>query len=172
MADPRERWQKLYNMEHDRGATDNEKSTARKLREKLEEKHPEVRQSWREKPDEPDFSGRVPPGEGPGPFDAGDGLPSDTPEGWRGAAAKAADWLRSAMAEAAKGITLNQLARDYTEVEIEGNTRTIHIHVRLPVDVVDDVFETQGAEAVQEYARLVGALVGAELAGAFSDAED
>ena len=171
MADPKERWQKLYNMEHDKGATDNEKRTARKLREKLEEKHPEARQSWREKQEDFDFSGRVSPGEGPGPFDAGDGLPADE-NGWRGAAAKAADWLRSAMAEAAKGITLNQLARDYTEVEIEGNTRTIHIHVRLPVDVVDDVFETQGADAVQEYARLVGALVGAELGAAFAEAED
>jgi NAD+--asparagine ADP-ribosyltransferase len=172
MADPKERWQKLYNMEHDKGATDNEKKTARKLREKLETKHPDTRQSWRERRQSPTTQGECRQEKDPGPYDAGEGRGSpvaDDSEGWRGAAAKATEWLRSAVSEAAKGITINQLARDYTDVEIEGNTKTIHIHVRIPVDVVSDLYETQGSDDLQEYARLVGLIAGTELAEALRE---
>jgi hypothetical protein len=161
MADPSERWQKLFALENDKATSDHERAVAKRMRERLEAKHPGVAQTWKEEPAKPDYSGRVKPGEGPGPYDASEPVPRAH---WR---KTAVDWIRSAVEEAARGITLHQMVRDYTDIEINGNTKTVHVHVRLPMDVIEDVIEMHGS--LQEYAHLVGAMIGTELAATFEE---
>ena len=171
MKNPQERWQKLRAMENDNGASPTEKQTARNLRERLEAMHPGVgekpkegttpfdRQQWTEAPPPPpDTSGRVHPGEAWG---------GKAPSGQRWYN-RGADMFKAAMEEVTRGFALNQMVREHADIEIEGNTRTIHIHVRLPLDEVTEIAEMSGG-SLQEYARLVGLLVGAELAATFKD---
>ena len=57
--------------------------------------------------------------------------------------------------------------QETTDIEILNNTRTLYIKVRIPVEVLEDALAAHGS--LTEYAHLVGAFVGAELADAFED---
>jgi hypothetical protein len=55
------------------------------------------------------------------------------------------------------------MVRQDAEVSIHSNTRTLHIHIRIPLDALTRAAEFSGG-SLEEYSRMVGVLVGNRLA--------
>lgn len=95
------------------------------------------------------------PGPGPGPA-AGAAW-------WDAIAGKARDFVADALNDLGLGYSLSDLADTRTEVEVKANSRTIHVHVRIPVDVLESIADL-GEGSGGTYAKLLGARVGATVA--------
>ncbi len=64
------------------------------------------------------------------------------------------------------GFALSELISEVVDLEIESNTRTVHIKASFPIESAYEAAEMTGG-SLDEYARLVGAKIGSELAAAF-----
>ena len=157
-----DRYRKLRRMESDNGATPPERDTARRLRQRMESAHPGIRQAAAQA-DAREHVGSVSeegdPG-GPGPYETGYyGPPRTTGAGFGD---RLRSFVQSAMDEVGTTFTLSDMVRQDVDIEVRSNTRTLHIHVRIPLDALDRVSDFTGG-SLQEYARLVGVRVGSHL---------
>lgn len=161
-----DRYRKLRRMERDAGASPGERDNARRLRERMEREHPNIRRAASQAAQRE----QAPREPVPGPYDTGSYGPprpraaEPPPEPDR---PRWGDRLRSfvqtAMDEVGASFTLSDMVRQDTEVEIRSNTRTLHIHVRIPLDGLTRAAEFSGG-SLEEYSRMVGVLVGSRLA--------
>jgi len=83
--------------------------------------------------------------------------------GW---ASKLGAFVRGALDEVTLGFALSELVNDVIDLEIDSNSRTVHIKVSLPIESAYEAAEMTGG-SLDEYARLVGTKIGNELAAAF-----
>jgi len=75
-------------------------------------------------------------------------------------------FVRGALDEVTLGFALSELISEVVDLEIESNTRTVHIKASFPIESAYEAAEMTGG-SLDEYARLVGAKIGSELAAAF-----
>jgi hypothetical protein len=109
--------------------------------------------------------GWAPPPSPPPPAQAG--------TGWERLRNVASEWLGDTLSgladEVADGLSLVAQVEEKVKVNISNTRRTITVKVNFPMEVANDVLLEQGS--LDEFSRLVGVKVGAELAQAFRDAE-
>lgn len=155
-----DRYRKLLRMERDSGASQGERDNARRLRTKMEHAHPSIRvaaaqAAAREAP-------RTDTEPMPGPYETGSyGPPRPTrPE------PTPIDRLRSffqaAVDEVGASFTLQDMVRQDIELDVRANTRTIHLHIRIPLEGLDRAEAFTGG-SLEEYSRLIGVRVGSFL---------
>jgi hypothetical protein len=161
-----ERYRKLVRMERDTSTTNGERDNARRLRQRMEREHPSIQRaaSQAEKREQ------APRESVPGPYDTGAygpsrARPEEPPPETEGP--RWGDRLRSfvqaAMDEVGTSFTISDMIRQDVEVEMRSNTRTLHVHVRIPLDALNRAADFSGG-SLEEYSRLVGIYVGNHLA--------
>ena len=153
-------------MERDSGASPGERDNARRLRERMEREHPNIRRAASQA-DQREQAPREPV---PGPYDTGSygparARPADPPPesqgpGWGD---RLRSFVQAAMDEVGASFTISDMVRQDVEVEMRSNTRTLHIHVRIPLDGLNRAADFSGG-SLEEYSRLVGVYVGNHLA--------
>lgn len=184
------RYRKLRALAADPAATGPERETAGRLAARLERAHPGLAQAAAQAagtagagPGRPAGAGAPQGAAGPvpGPFDAGaygamgprprvrpaaepPPPPAAAPGSpWGVFAERAKAFVAEALNDLGLGYTLSDLANERTSVEIHANTRTVHVHVRIPVEVLEQIADF-GDGSASTYAKLIGARVGASLA--------
>ena len=162
------RYRKVLRMERDAGASEGERANARRLRQRMEAEHPGIRQAaaQAEAQERVDAQGRPENGgpmrDGPGPYDTGYyGPPKPRPSG-PGWGDRLRDFVQAAVDEVGVAFHLTDLIRQDVEIEVRDNRRTMHIHVRIPIDGLERASDFTGG-SLQEYARLIGVQVGGRL---------
>jgi len=161
-----ERYRKLIRMERDTSTTQGERDNARRLRQRMEREHPSIQRaaSQAEKREQ------APREPVPGPYDTGSygpararpAEPSPETEGPRWGD-RFRSFVQAAMDEVGASFTISDMVRQDVEVEMRSNTRTLHIHVRIPLDALNRAADFSGG-SLEEYSRLVGICVGDHLA--------
>jgi len=156
------RYRKVLRMEQDAGASAGERDNARRLRQRMEAEHPGIRQSAAQAEARERVGDAVDPpaSDGPGPYETGYYGPPRPPGGSFGDRIRS--FVQSAMDEVGSAFTLSDMIRQDVDIEVQSNTRTLHIHVRIPLDALDRASDFTGG-SLQEYARLVGVQVGGYL---------
>lgn len=152
-----ERYLKIKARSSDLSSSDNERDTARRICEKIEQEYPGIK-------------------EVAAAYEAGVHVPpeSETTAEQRAEAYqdtwkdKLREWFTDTVDQVTRGLSIVDVIDEDVEVEITSNTKTIHVKIKIPVDSALEVAEETGG-SLQEYARLVGMRVGRELAEAFAD---
>lgn len=163
-----DRYRKLVRMERDPGATPGERDNARRLRARMEAQHPGIRQAAAAAERAEREAAEAPGDPVPGPYDTGaygpprPQRPHPNQPNWGD---RLRSFVQAAMDEVGASFTLSDMVRQDAEVEIRSNTRTLHIHVRIPLDGLTQAAEFTGG-SMEEYSRLVGLRVGNKLAAA------
>jgi hypothetical protein len=156
------RYRKVLRMEQDAGASAGERDNARRLRQRMEAEHPGIRQAATRAAAQEgvDDAEKVGASDGPGPYETGYYGPP-RPQGG-GLGDRLRSFVQAAMDEVGSAFTLSDMIRQDVDIEIQSNTRTLHVHVRIPLDALDRAADFTGG-SLQEYARLVGVQVGGYL---------
>jgi len=166
------RYRKIRAMAADTGAAAAERATARRLLHRMEAEHPTIRsvvaqEEARERVDAASKAAPQPAQDGPGPYDTGYYGPG------RATTRAEAPWVdrvrsfvRAAVDEVGLSFTVADLIRQDVEIKVSRNRRTVHVHVRIPVESLEDAADHTGGP-LDEYARLVGARVGSTLSDLF-----
>lgn len=168
-----DRYRKLLRVERDGGASPGERDNARRLRLRMEQQHPGIRQAAvqaeaQERVDaEAPRGGGGPTTDGPGPYDTGYyGPPKARPTyeapGWGD---RIRTFVQAAVDEVGVAFHLTDLIRQDVEIDVQANRRTLHVHVRIPIDGLERAADFTGG-SLQEYARLIGVQVGGRLSDA------
>ena len=161
-----DRYRKLRAMEQNTGSTPNEKQTARKLREGMERDFPGIAQQadWEEREERGD--------ELPGPYDGSGAFGGIGGELFRAAqmqggwAARVGSFVKGAIHEVNAGLSVSRLVEESVDIEIDGQGSLVKVTVEFPIEAAWAASEMSGGR-VEEYARLIGNRIGAELAEAF-----
>jgi len=178
-----QRYRSLKAMEEAPSAAQNERTMAGRIRRAMEAKHPGIANAATAQEDG-STKGNDPNAPG-GSYDSGafGGVYSarardqqaaftaaqqaaQAAAGRSGWASKLGAFVRGALDEVTLGFALSELVSEVIDLEIESNTRTVHIKVSLPIESAYEAAEMSGG-SLDEYARLVGAKIGNELAAAF-----
>ena len=158
-----ERYRKLLRLERDAGAAPGERDNARRLRERMEREHPNIRQAAAQA-NEREQTAQEPV---PGPYDTGTygrRRPAEPPQerqgpGWGD---RIRSFVENVAHEVGASFTISDMVQQDVEVEIRSNTRTLHVHVRIPLDALNRAADFSGG-SLEEYSRLVGVYVGNHL---------
>ena len=86
-----------------------------------------------------------------------------------GLGARVADFLQDAVDSVAHGLSVIDRVEEHADIEVEVNSRSMHIHLSMAVDDVLDVADDPTV-SLEEYTRLVGIRVGQELLATLREA--
>jgi len=165
-----DRYRKVRRMEQDGGASEGERLNARRLRQRMEAEHPGIRQAAAQadaRERTPQSPNGAPSTDGPGPYETGYyGPPREAAPAGGGWGDRLRSFIQAAADEVGMAFHLQDLIRQDVEVEVRSNSRTLHVHVRIPLDGLERAAGYTGG-SLQEYARLVGVRVGTQLGALF-----
>lgn len=160
MIDPARvrRYRSVLTRSVDPSSTPSERETAKRVCANMEAKYPDI-EFYAAQP-EPEAAPPHPePPKGP---PRQEGPPKSD---WKGTLR---DWFTETVGQVSRGLSLSDRIDDDVIVEIHANKRTVHVHVKIPLEDALDAADDAGG-SLQEYARLIGLKVGQELAQAFED---
>lgn len=157
-----ERYKKLRATEADATGDPNEKATAQRIRQRMESDHPGIEKAA-------GFGNPFADKPMPDAYTSGSPWVADTPPQDFSFGQKAASWARNLASDFLNSVDLAHMARLDAEIDIHSNTRTVHIHCKVPVDALYDAAERSGGN-IDEYAQRIGQLIAQDLATAFREA--
>lgn len=161
-----ERYRKLRRLEQDAAAAPGERENARAARLRLEQQQPGIRQAVAQAEAQEVIDAQAPRtgAEGPGPYETGYyGPPRAAGGGWGD---RLRTFVQAAVDEVGVAFTLTDMIRQDVEIDVRTNRRTVHVHIRIPLDSLDQAASFTGG-SLHEYARLVGVQVGGRLSDLF-----